>query len=310
MPSNSFLSQENNKIIKPIFIVGAPRSGTTVLYDYISCHSDLAWFSLHDFKETLAPEFWEFQSIRRRLFGMRQWRYNGQPNIEAGMRASFEVPDEYGYWWNAWTHNKIWATEKDVTEDVRNNLLSNVSALLSRKGKKRFLSKSPPHSVRMRLLNSVFPDAIFINIIRDGRAVVASMISSAKGVYNGYFGIPLRKDNQMDYNLLERHARQWIEVNEEIQNSRKYLRHDQYFELRYEDFIQAPDKHLAQIFRFCELRYEDIFDAQTPRLYRGQMYFPSKTMSSQNRWQEQFTMLEISKLNDLTGSMLRQFEYL
>jgi len=36
---------EELEITKPIFIVGVPRSGTTLLYHLLGQHPSLAWFS-------------------------------------------------------------------------------------------------------------------------------------------------------------------------------------------------------------------------------------------------------------------------
>ncbi len=51
------------EIYKPIFIVGVPRSGTTLLYDLMAYHPDLAFFSQLDLKEMLSEKFMEFQSL-------------------------------------------------------------------------------------------------------------------------------------------------------------------------------------------------------------------------------------------------------
>ena len=36
-------AKDNKKVTKPIFIVGAPRSGTTLLYQILCNHRDLSW---------------------------------------------------------------------------------------------------------------------------------------------------------------------------------------------------------------------------------------------------------------------------
>jgi len=298
------------EIFKPIFIVGSPRSGTTLLYEYLAMHKSLAWFSQHDHISNFTHEYLEFINFRRRIFGIRNWSYPGR-NHDVRYRTSFEFPDEYGSFWNMWI-GKTWATEKDATEKVRHNLIMNIKNLLNKKNKTRFLNKNPPHSVRIRLLREVFPDALFINIIRDGRAVVASMINSMGGTKytENYFGIPLKNNDQMNYEILERHARQWIEVNEEIQNAKKYLKENQYFEIKYEKFIEDPKENIMKIQKFCELDDHDIFEKPMLRLYGGKLTLTTEKLQSRNdKWKKQFSEDEIISLEKIMSTELKRFEY-
>ena len=93
--------------------------------------------------------------------------------------TSFEIPHEAGLFWNRWI-KKSWAKAKDVTISEYEGLRNTIENLLIRKAKKRFLSKSPAHSIKIEYLNEVFPGAIFVNIIRDGRPVVCSMSRSGR----------------------------------------------------------------------------------------------------------------------------------
>jgi len=173
------------------------------------------------------------------------------------------MPHEAGLFWNKWIP-RAWAGKNDVRAESYAALRKTVRNLLIKKYKKRFLSKNPAHSVRIEYLNEVFPGSIFINIIRDGRAVVNSMTVDNRRIDNpnpnGYFGLPLKKNNQMDFDLFERHARQWNEVNDEIQRAKNVLTKNQYYELKYEDFTSQTRKSINQIFKFCKLDDYDIFD--------------------------------------------------
>jgi len=187
-----------------------------------------------------------------------------------------------------------------------------VAELLKRKNKKRFINKNPAHSVRIKLLLKAFPDALFINIIRDGRAVVSSMIGSIGRVQNvqQYFGVPLKKNNQMNYDLIERHARQWIEINQEIQNMKNSLDKNQYYEIKYEDFVINPREHMRDIFKFCDLEPQDIFEKPNIQ-YSGEKFntITDKLQSRNDKWKKDFSNSEISRLEEIMGEMLQRFEY-
>ncbi|PSQ98390.1 MAG: hypothetical protein BRD48_07350 [Bacteroidetes bacterium QS_9_68_14] len=48
-------------------------------------------------------------------------------------------------------------------------------------GRPRFLGKRPRHVLRLRYLRAVFPEAQFVHLVRDGRAVAASMLRRRRG---------------------------------------------------------------------------------------------------------------------------------
>ena len=44
------------QVVKPIFIMGAPRSGTTLLYNILSTHRDLSYITLNVFRAGIHGE--------------------------------------------------------------------------------------------------------------------------------------------------------------------------------------------------------------------------------------------------------------
>lgn len=299
------------EIYKPIFIVGVPRSGTTLLHDLMALHPDLAFFSQLDLKEMLSQQFMEFQYFRRRIYEIRRWPFS-RDGFEVRITTSFEMPHEFGLFWNKWIP-KSWANAKDIEEAQRNGLRKGVNAVLTRKKKKRFLSKDPSHSLRIELLNEVFPGAIFVNIIRDGMAVVCSMTKPGRifNDPNSYFGLSLKKSNQMDYDLLERHARQWIEINDEIQSAKNNLEPEQYYEIKYENLVSNPKKTLDSIFKFSGLDNFNIFNHGFKRISDiGFIEDISENLTSSNyKVQEEFDKDQIKNLKDIMHESLIRFEY-
>jgi len=298
-------------IDKPIFIVGVPRSGTTLLYDMMACHKELAFFSQISLRDILSDEFMEFVYLRRRLFEIRRWPFS-RDGFEVRVTTSFEMPHEFGLFWNKWIE-KSWAQAHDVTDSACEGLRNMVGNLLTKKGKKRFLNKEPSHSIRIEYLNKIFPGAIFINIIRHGIPTVASMTRDSR-LFNfpdGYFGLSLKNDNQMNFDLFERHARQWIEVNEEIQRAKNNLKKDQYYEIKYEDFTSHPKQSINDIFKFCQLDNYDIFDKGFVRITdRGVIESISENLSSSNnKYKEELTEEQIQRLNEIMHDSLIRFEY-
>jgi len=296
------------EISRPIFIIGVPRSGTTLLYNLMARHKDLAWFSQYDLSKVFSKEFLHFYKLRKRLFDIREWNYGKQdiPNYE----VLFDVPIEFPQFWNRHI-GQDWADEKDVDDSSKKRLRETISQIIISKNKKRFLSKYPRNSVRIRYLNKVFPGSIFVNIVRDGRAVVASMLNRPVAKKFGYFGIPLKNGDQSRLSFLERHATQWIEVLEEINKAKNYLKPEQYFELKYEDLVSDPKKWLTKIFSACELEQQNVFQNKIIQvLGKRVMEEISDNLSSRNEsWKTKFSQTEIERLNKIMKIFLERFEY-
>jgi len=297
------------EIYRPIFIIGVPRSGTTLLYNVMAHHTDLAWFSQKDLSILFSKDFLKFCNLKHRLFEIRKWNYS-QPSVP-DHNVLFDVPIEFSLFWN---HHigRDWAIEKDVDDSTQKYLQDTISQIILTKNKKRFLSKFPRNAVRIGYLNKVFPGSIFINIVRDGRAVVASMVKRSKKQKQDYFGIPLRNGNQLQFDFLERHANQWVEVLEEIHKAKNYLEPQQFFELKYEDFVLDPKKWIEKIFSACDLKQQDVFKNKIYRnLGQRKIEIISEKLSSRNEaWKTFFSQTEIEKLNKIMKSLLERFAYL
>jgi hypothetical protein len=115
-----------------VFVVGAPRSGTTLMHRMLSCHSQ--YFSIS--RET------GFFSMRNYCnfdhFGL------GKPEWPAVLDRASE-PGEYF---------------QNAIEVIRDRQASNVGT---------FVEKTPQHVMRLKHILGVFPKAKIIHIIRDGR---------------------------------------------------------------------------------------------------------------------------------------------
>jgi len=273
-------------------------------------HKDLAWFSQNDRSKMYSKEFLKFYKLRKRLYDMRRWSPE-EPFDLADYEVLFDIPIEFPKFWN---HHigKDWASEKDVNDSARTHLRDTILEIIKEKKSKRFLSKYPRNAVRIRFLNRVFPGSVFINIVRDGRAVVASMLNRVKNENLDYFGIPLRNGNQSEFDLLEAHARQWVEVLEEINIARNHLKPEQYFELKYEDLVSDPKMWLKKIFSFCDLKQENIFQNEIKYVPgRHRIETISEKLSNRNKLSKNdFSKEEIDRLNKIMKNPLERFEYI
>ena len=129
---------------RPIFVIGCPRSGTTLLFHLL-----------------------------RAVPGVVSIRSEGHALWE-----TFHHPRGGG-----WESNALGS--EDVGGIERRYVACVIRALA---GRGRFVDKTPRNVLRLPYLDAMFPDATFVYLYRDGRAVVASLYERwlAKGTGSPY----------------------------------------------------------------------------------------------------------------------------
>jgi hypothetical protein len=131
-------------ITQPIFLVGAERSGTTVLRLMLDHHPQLAWCN-------------EFEYVVDRITAS-----NGWPELE-----------EYYKWLE--THRIFQATGFTIDRSLNYPQLVNSFLCQKREARGKSLVGATVHRHFDQLLK-IWPDARFIHLIRDGRDVARSCI--------------------------------------------------------------------------------------------------------------------------------------
>lgn len=175
------------QVIKPVFIIGHWRSGTTLLHELLSLDDQFA-----------APTL--FHASNPHTFLLRE-RYaeqalrdaEAQNRVMDNMAISFQSPGEDEFALAAmtlrsplvsWSFPKQEAfydrylTFEDATPQERTRWQEALATFL-RKITYRYqgrtvLLKSPPHTARIRMILDVFPDARFVHIHRDPFTVFRS----------------------------------------------------------------------------------------------------------------------------------------
>jgi hypothetical protein len=130
----------------PVFVIGSPRSGTSILAWSLAAQDGFCTFSESDF-----------------IFHLF-----GQGRLDEAYRT---VGDHIGGGWLA---------EKGVSrEEFFAHLGLGLNALMTSRAKEpRWIDQSPSYTLIARRLAELFPGASFLHILRDGRQVVNSMINS------------------------------------------------------------------------------------------------------------------------------------
>ncbi len=175
-----------SEITRPAFIVGSPRSGTSILHELMA--QDPA---------TRAPAMWEISHPTEALEGdaiaevaddVTQYWHDLQPEYETMHANSGYLPNEcifitlHEFLSDHWGGNHVVpsydkhlqrANPRPAFEFHRRFL----KTLMQRGGSRRWLLKSPSHVFQLRPLLDVYPDARIVRTHRDPTKTLASSIS-------------------------------------------------------------------------------------------------------------------------------------
>ena len=262
-------------INKPIFISGCLRSGTTLLYELIASQPSLAYPEMalegmlrHPYTSKLAYNFMPALLLRRmhRIFIPS----SGAP--KTGIMKDHigsNLPFEGGFIWkNQLIKNNLSWENLELKHlgdfpDTFNKILSTYRIILKIAGKDRFVDKSPNFTAALPVIHKLFPDAYFIHIIRDGRAVVNSISYAFKYRVNpdGVKFSDMRKwwgprpPNWKELEKsgpVEKACHQWNYLVRKGLEARQYIGAN-YCEVRYEDLVSNIRNVMLRIIDHCDL---------------------------------------------------------
>ncbi len=258
-----------NDFEEPIFLVGMPRSGTTVFYETLALHEDLGWFSNYSVK---FPR-WDSVALLSRVYDLpllRSMPRGEKRQYKQGRRMFNRLlpkPNEgFAKWGRLCGEHFIYDCLRDVTATPEETARARrgIQKLLRYHGKKRFLSKTVGPS-RIGYLRSLFPSAYFVYSIRDGRAVVNSLTKEA--FWNRRFGdafwhgaLPQGwEEEKRKYGDTEaiRASVHWRNMQELADYEMSQLPQDKMLKVMYEDFVANPGGVLQQVMEFCHLPPSD-----------------------------------------------------
>ena len=273
--------QVSGEIKIPIFMVGVPRSGTTLLYHRLGAHPEVAWISKTSRK------------FPRSVFMTRVVSCFHRDNR----------PTECSWIWSRYRRDADDSlAREDITPEAERFYRQVFSAHLRLRGASRFLSKYPRNALRMPYFQGMFSDALFLHLVRDGRAVVNSLLRCREkhGGQDRYWGVrPPGWQALLNKPPAESCARQWAMTVCAAQDAAGQLPQGQYLEVRYEDFVSDPRATLQQIGEWAGLQWTEDFLASL-----------AEGIENRNpKWREQLTAEQIRQVNDAVGDTLGKLGY-
>ncbi len=229
-PVNSLMTQDGSIAIplcsNPVFIIGSPRSGTSILAWSLASHSTF-WTSAES--DLLFYIFGEgrFETAYERTMARADSAWLRQEGIDRQALLRY-----VGLGFNA--------------------------LFTSRSQGKRWIDQTPVYTLVTDLLYEMFPGAYFIHIVRDGRRVVHSMINFANAFANESTAAEMRRAGRLpDWASDFRDAcRTWTAF---VSSARAFgLQHpDRVLTVVNEDLVQDPRGGFERILDFLGAHHEE-----------------------------------------------------
>jgi Sulfotransferase family len=271
----------------PVFVLGSPRSGTTLLYDMLLSAGGFAvYLAESNVFNLLGPRFGDLSSRKNRERLLDAW-------LESKLfRASGLEADHI---------------RRRILRDCHNSgeFLSIVMAeICVSQGVNRWAENSPEAMLYLPLIKQFIPEALVIHIIRDGRDV-ANSLGQLQYVHPfpweeryGVVGCGLY------WEWIVRHGRNF-----------GMSAGTDYIEIHFEELLAHPRETLDQIGRFIDqsLSYEII-----QRVAYGSVSKPNTSFQVQDRtiafnpvgrWKKSFSPEQLLLFERLVGRTLQELGY-
>jgi hypothetical protein len=119
---------------------------------------------------------------------------------------------------------------------------------------KRIVLKSPPHTSRIPVLLEMFPDALFVHIVRNPYKVFASTVNMWKRMYEGQ-GLQKPKFEGLEEHVLSTYLR----MHEKLEQTRGQVDPGRFYEIRYEELVRDPVGQLRRLYDHFQLgQFDDV----------------------------------------------------
>jgi hypothetical protein len=270
---------------RPVFIVAAPRSGSTLLYETLAVNHRLST-----------------------LGGEAHWLIEGVPELQLGAPGV--------------TSNRLTAAqlsgpvESQILAMIREQLVDNSGRPAELTPATRLLEKTPKNALRIPFLARLFPDARFIFLWREPRGNVSSIIEAWRSgnwkTYNGLddfegpWSLVLPPDWQtMNGRPLEEIAAyQWETTNRIVLEDLQALDPQRWTDASYDELLTDPSSTLERLCRFIDVEVDDALRRRLASALPPSRY--TDTPPAAGKWQKNADLLDrVMPRVDATWQRLR-----
>ena len=271
----------------PVFVLGAPRSGTTLLYHMLLSSGEFAIYmaETHVFN-LIGPKFGGLARESNRQKLMDVWLRSFQ------FKRSGLNPERF---------------TSRIMKDCRSEgefLRIFMELIAEQQGVDRWAECTPEHLLYLQEIKRALPDAKVIHIIRDGRDVALSEVRQ-----NWVRPLPWDRDHQLSVSGL---YWEWI-VRKGREDGAKIA--PDYMEVRFEELVASPRELLPRIASFIgqPLDYETMLSNPVGSLKKPNTSFIDNSKENAfhpvGRWKSKLSPKELRALESVIGPLLAELNY-
>jgi len=240
-----------------IFVVGCPRSGTTLLQGLLNTHPAITSFTESHFFDfgVKQPKSGPFYYVRKNANELII-SFLSENSIDKTLNHKIlnQMPAQPVIKGNGVTK---WSQY----------FISILDTIATSREKNVWVEKTPDHLNRIKLISKVCPDAHFIHIIRNGKDVVASLFTASKKWKKKY--------------TINDCVKFW---NKAIIISTHYVNNKHHNCIFYDDLVQSPKKFINQLFSSFSLstvnEIEKVYEKSVKSIVANEEEWKMKNLTS------------------------------
>jgi len=296
MPPRHILIVNARNVTQPVFVIGAPHSGAESVGRALKISPG--------FHVTIGQ-----QAVLQAVFGFarRPSLYNGR-----GDAAATVMRDAFAQAWQLSPTSCL-----DCTPQCRSAAglrPAEFGPCAEERGLARFGDASPELAYCAEALVAAFPDAQFIQVVRDGRDTVAAMLADEVALSwfrpsvvnietefpNPFYGVEDESDRLAwpSLSTASKCALRWRGAIRQAARLRKLLPEDQLKTLRYEDMARNPGAAASQLSDFTGSK---IAAPVTPTTKHAKQ--------EQNAWRRSLSYSQLADIEKVASEELRRLGY-
>jgi hypothetical protein len=171
------------------------------------------------------------------------------------------------------------------------------------RGKERWGDKTPMYMEYLQLLERLFPDALYVHLVRDGRDAAVSFLAMPEGVVTRTWAHPR---SAADF------ACQW---RTEVEAARGLGTRvgSRYREVRYETLVAEPQAELERICAFAGLEFDPVMlgyaDDPTVKRRPHQQRLSRPPTPGVRDWRNELAPEDVEAFEDVAGELLATLGY-
>lgn len=239
----------NNIEYPPVFIIGAPRTGSTLIYQVLTNYFDVNYIS--NFSASYYHSFYVGMIIADKVLG------NSPHNLfdsHYGMARSPKGPNECGQFWYRWfPSDRHFIASHEVSYQDLIGLRKTIKAI-EKRFSKPIVFKNLNNGQRLQAINKILPESLFVFVKRDPVFTAQSILAGRQDFYgdkNAWFSVmPKNKDDLEKLDYPEQVVKQIYYLEKQIVEDLKLFPAMQSIVVQYETFCQKTEEELERLHQF------------------------------------------------------------